>query len=121
MKPKSILSIVAIAFLLLAVIFPKGRAVTTKDLLRLSNELKAEALKREKAAQDSFEKIASKLRIELSRLEDSIAVSEVRYRNSEAAMNREINHLNKLKNEIKTINYSLYSDTALLNRLRSKY
>lgn len=121
MKPKSILSIVAIAFLILAIIFPKGRAVTTKDLLKLSNDLKDEALKREKAAQDSFYKIAAKLGIELARLEDSIAVSEIRYRNSESAMNREINQLNKLKNEIKTINYAVYSDTALLNRLRSKY
>jgi len=115
---KHIITIVAAALLALALIFPTGKSATTKDLLKLSEQMKADALQREKAKEDSFNKSLHQIRSELFRLEDSIAVVEIKYRKSAENMNIQINKLNLLKNE-KPINYSNYSDTALLNRLRS--
>lgn len=117
---KHIIIIVASALLALALIFPTGKAATTKDLTKLSEQLKADALQREKVKEDSFNKSLHQIRSELLRLEDSIAVVEIKYRKAENNMNIQINKLNLLKNE-KPINYSVYSDTALLNRLRSNH
>jgi len=114
---KHIIIIVAAALLALALIFP-NRSVNTKDLLKLQSELKADALKTAKAQEESFKKSLQEIRGELLRLEDSIAVVEIKYRKSSENMNIQINKLNLLKNE-KPINYTNYSDTALLNRLRS--
>jgi len=114
---KHIIIIVAAALLALALIFP-NRSVNTKDLLKLQSELKADALKTAKAQEESFKKSLQEISGELLRLEDSIAVVEIKYRKSSENMNIQINKLNLLKNE-KPINYTNYSDTALLNRLRS--
>lgn len=117
LSSKHIIIAVSIALLAIALIFP-NRSANTKDLLKLQSELKADALERAKAQEDAFKKSLQEIRGELLRLEDSIAVVEIKYRKSAENMNIQINKLNLLKNE-KPINYSNYTDTALLNRLRS--
>jgi peptidoglycan hydrolase CwlO-like protein len=118
-KRQSPLTFFAVLMLAIAILFPRGRTVTTHDLIKMQKEIRTEYMNREQKRQDSIIKTMQAVGKKIQALEDSIEATEKRLQKSEAAMHIQITNLNKLKNEIKTIDYSRVADSVLLNRLRT--
>lgn len=113
--------IIAVCLLVLfALVFSKPKKlVSTKDLIKFEQQIKADFMKREATIQYNLSRRIELANKKLEKVQDSLNAAILKYQRTDALLSIELQNLKKLQN-VKTISYKDSSDAALLERLQSK-
>ena len=115
------LHIIAVCILVLfALVFSKPKnLVSSKDLIKFEQRMKADFMQREAATQYRLSMRIELANKRLEKVQDSLNAAILKYQKSDALLSIELQNLKKIQN-VKTISYKDSSDAALLERLQSK-
>jgi peptidoglycan hydrolase CwlO-like protein len=119
-KKHSTLILIAILFILTAALFIRqSQGITAKELVKRENEiLNTVKAFTDKEIQESYAIIKNSQQ-KIKNFEIQLESLNFALERNRKALNENIKELNRLKNEIKSVNYTNFSDSALLERLRA--